>query len=340
MTDETATPVGAARPLAWGAGLKHWAAGSTPLGAAAALAVLFAAFAIASPDSFATTDNLRNIALDSSTLLILAVGLTFVMAAGGIDLSIGSILVLAGVVGVKAMVAVGGTGFGTVLVGLLACVGVGAACGLVNGLVVARASVPPLIVTLGMFAAAYGLALVVSGGQDLTDVPAGMSDNLGYGSVLGIPAPAVVALAIALVAGLALAKTRFGRYSLLIGSNDEAARRAGIPVARHQIKLYLLCGLLAGAAGFINLAHFSSTTLNGHQADNLNAIVAVVIGGTSLFGGRATIVGTVVGVLIPSIFNNGFVIVGLPSYWQQVATGGLLVVVVYADQVRRRRRVT
>lgn len=181
---------------------------------------------------------------------------------------------------------------------------------------------------------------MVSGGQDLTDVPAGMADTLGYGSVVGIPAPAVVALAIALVAGLVLAKTRFGRYSLLIGSNDEAARRAGIPVARHQIKLYLLCGLLAGAAGFINLAHFSSTTLNGHQADNLNAIVAVVIGGTSLFGGRATIVGTVVGVLIPSIFNNGFVIVGLPSYWQQVATGGLLVAVVYADQVRRRRRVT
>lgn len=303
------------------------------------LLVLVAGLSIAYPDSFATIDNFRNIGLDSSILLIIAVGITFLMAAEGLDLSVGSVLVFAGVVGVRLMVLVGGDGIGTIAVGLVGCVAAGVAWGLFNGVLVARSGIMPLIVTLGTFAAAYGGALVISGGQDLNDVPLGLSSHFGYGRVLGtIPDPVVIAGLVALVGGLVLAYTRFGRFSLIVGSNEEAARRAGIRVERHKIKLYALSGLLAGFAGFVSLARFSSTTITGHSADNLNAIVAVVIGGTSLFGGRATMIGTVIGVLIPSVLNNGLVIAGVSSYWQQVATGLLLIAVVYADHARRRRR--
>lgn len=309
------------------------------LGAAIFLVVLLAVFGVLAPAEFMTASNLRNIAIDASTLLILAVGMTLVIASGGIDLSVGSVLAFAGVVGVKAMVAVGGGGVGTIAVGLLVCLACGAGWGLINGLLIAKARLSPLIVTLGTFAGAFGAALIVSDGQDLNDVPSGLVDHVGYGLVLGqIPATVLIALGVAAVAGIALALTRFGRYTLVIGSNEEAARRGGIDVARHRIKLYMWAGTLAGFAGFVSLARFSSTTINGHQADNLNAIVGTVIGGTSLFGGVATMLGTVIGTLIPSVFNNGFTIVGLSSYWQQLATGAVLIAVVWADQVRRERR--
>jgi ribose transport system permease protein len=306
------------------------------VGAMLTLLLLF--FSFAAPGEFANVDNLRNITLDGSTLLILAVGATFVIGSGGIDLSIGSILVFAGVVSVKAMGAVGAGGADTLAIGLLAALLAGLAWGLLNGVLVAKAGLTPLIVTLGTFAAAYGLTLVLSGGQDLNAVPPLLVDSIGFGRLAGaIPYPVVIAVCVAIVGGLALAFTRFGRYTLVIGSNLEAARRAGIAVTRHTLKLYALSGLLAGLAGYVSLARFSSTTITGHQTDNLLAIVAVVIGGTSLFGGIATMTGTVIGVFIPSVFNNGFVILGLPPYWQQVATGAVLILVVYVDQLRRKR---
>jgi ribose transport system permease protein len=290
-------------------------------------------------DDFASVSNFRNIALDSSILLILAVGTTFLMASGGFDLSNGSVLVFSGVIGVKVMDAVGGTSVGTIAVGALGCLCAGLAWGLVNGVVVAFGRISPFIVTLGTFSAAYGATLVVSGGQDLTSIPEPLVEDFGYGRLGGlVPLPVLLALGVAIVAGLFLQRARFGRYSLIIGSSQEAAMRAGIAVRRHQLKLYALSGMLSGLAGFVSLARFSSTTITGHLTDNLNAIVAVVIGGTSLFGGAATMVGTVVGALIPSVLNNGLVIAGFSSYWQQVATGVLLIAVVGADQFRRARR--
>ena len=135
---------------------------------------------------------------------------------------------------------------------------------------------------------------------------------------------------------IVLAATRFGRYTYAIGSNEEAARRAGVNVDRHLIKVYALAGTLAGLAGFLSLARFGTTTIGGHATDNLQAIAAVVIGGTSLFGGIGTILGTVFGVFIPAVLQNGFVIVGVQPFWQQVAVGAVLIVAVYLDQLRRR----
>jgi ribose transport system permease protein len=146
----------------------------------------------------------------------------------------------------------------------------------------------------------------------------------------------IIAFAVALLGGILLAATRFGRYTYAIGSNEEGARRAGVAVDRHLIKVYALAGTLAGLAGFLSLARFATTTLGGHSTDNLQAIAAVVIGGTSLFGGVGTMLGTVFGVFIPAVLQNGFVIVGLQPFWQQVAVGAVLIIAVYLDQLRRR----
>jgi ribose transport system permease protein len=146
----------------------------------------------------------------------------------------------------------------------------------------------------------------------------------------------LIAFAVALVFGVLLATTRFGRYTYAIGSNEEGARRAGVAVDRHLIKVYALAGTLSGLAGFLSLARFATTTIGGHSTDNLQAIAAIVIGGTSLFGGVGTMLGTVFGVFIPAVLQNGFVIVGLQPFWQQVAVGAVLIIAVYLDQLRRR----
>ncbi len=137
--------------------------------------------------------------------------------------------------------------------------------------------------------------------------------------------------------GIVLAQTRFGRYTYAIGSNMEGARRSGVNVDRHLIKVYALAGTLSGLAGYMALARFGTTSISGHSTDNLNAIAAVVIGGTSLFGGIGTILGTVFGVFIPVVLQNGFVIVGIQPFWQQVAVGAVLIGAVYLDQLRRAR---
>ncbi len=156
------------------------------------------------------------------------------------------------------------------------------------------------------------------------------------GFLFRIPWIVFVAAGVTILGGIALAATRFGRHTYAIGSNAEAARRAGIAVDRHLIRIYGLSGLLAGLAGFLNLAHFTTTTLGGHSTDNLQAIAAVVIGGTSLFGGIGSIIGTVVGVFIPAVLQNGFVIVGVQAFWQPVAVGAVLIAAVYVDQIKRR----
>jgi ribose transport system permease protein len=147
----------------------------------------------------------------------------------------------------------------------------------------------------------------------------------------------IIAAVVALIGAIVLAQTRFGRYTYAIGSNEEAVRRSGVNVDRHLIKVYALAGMLAGLAGFLSLARFGTTTIGGHSTDNLDAIAAIVIGGTSLFGGVGTIVGTVIGVFIPAVLRNGFVIVGVQPFWQQVAVGAVLIAAVYFDQVRRTR---
>ena len=302
----------------------------------AILLLIALAFTALQPASFASVANIRNILTDASILLVLAVGTTFVIITAGIDLSVGSVLVFSGVVAAKLMLAVGGDSWGVVLLGLAAALASGLAWGVFNGVVITKARVPSLIVTLGTFGMALGFAYVITGGQDVREVPYTMVETIGTGRVAGIPWLVLIAAAVALAFGLVLAKTRFGRYTYAIGSNDEAARRAGIGVDRHLIKVYALAGLLSGLAGFLSLSRFATTTIGGHTTDNLDAIAGTVIGGTSLFGGIGTIAGTVIGMLIPAVLRNGFIVVGVQAFWQQVAIGAVLILAVYLDQVRRR----
>ena len=183
-----------------------------------------------------------------------------------------------------------------------------------------------------------GAALVISGGVDEREVPFKLITTIGTGRAFNnqVPWLVLIAFAVAIVFGILLAATRFGRYTYAVGSNEEAARRAGVPVDRHLIKVYALAGTLAGLAGFLSLARFSTTTIGGHDTDNLQSIAAVVIGGTSLFGGIGTMLGTVFGVFIPAVLQNGFVIVGVNPFWQNIAVGAVLIGAVYLDQLRRR----
>jgi ribose transport system permease protein len=302
------------------------------------LVLLVAAFTALRPTSFATPANAANIAADAAILLVLAVGATYVILTAGIDLSVSGVLVFSGVIAAKIMQTLGGDGIGVILLGLLGGLVAGTAWGALNGFLVARARIPALIVTLGTLGMSLGSALLLTGGIDVRDVPLTLVLNVGSGRVAGIPALVVIAALVALVAGIVLAGTRFGRYTYAIGSNAEALRRAGVDTARHLIKVYALAGALAGLAGFLSLARFATTTLGGHSTDNLQTIAAVVIGGTSLFGGVGTVVGSVIGVFIPTVLQNGFVVLGVSPFWQQVAVGAVLIGAVYLDQLRRRAR--
>ena len=300
------------------------------------LAVVIVIFSALAPGTFTTVSNARSICTDASILVVIAVAQMLVIVAAGIDLSNGSVLVFSGVVSAKIMTSIGGSGVGPSLVGLVVAVACGLAWGMVNGFLTAYWRIPAFVVTLGTFGAALGLAYILSGGLDIQSVPSGLTE-FGIGRVLGIPNLVIVAACVAAVFGVLLHMTRFGRHTYGIGSNAEAARRASINVNRHLVAIYALAGGLTGFAGFLSLARFGTTTLNGHATDNLQAVTAVVIGGTSLFGGSGSVIGSVAGVFIPTVLQNGFVVIGVVPYWQQVTVGAVLVVAVYLDQLRRDR---
>ena len=300
------------------------------------LLVLVVLFSIAESDAFLSVNNFRNIVVNVSILAIIGVGMTFVIITGGIDLSVGSVLVFSGVVAAKTMEALGGQGVGVSIIGaLVACVS-GVLWGLLNGVLVAKAKVPPLIVTLGSLGMALGGAQIITGGIDVRGAPTVLTDTIGFGRLFGqIPYLSLISLVVVVLGAVLLHRTRFGRYTYAVGSNDEAARRVGVRVDRHLILIYTLAGFCAGLAGILNLAFFASTTIAGQSNTALNVIAGVVIGGTSLFGGIGTIAGTVVGLFIPAVLQNGFVIMGVQPFWQQVVVGAFLIVAVYVDQVRR-----
>src|SRR6266545_1594297 len=285
----------------------------------AILIVLVVFFSVAAPPgTFLSQYNITQIATNAAIYLVLGVGMTYVIITGGIDLSNGSVLVLSGILAAEYILHHGGyrATWPHIIVGIVISLVTGTVWGVLQGALVAKAKVPPFIVTLGR-----------------------LVEALGLGKLFGeIPWLVIVAVATTVAFGLVLANTRFGRYTYAVGSNAEAVRRAGIRVDRHLIKVYALAGLMAGVAGMMSLAFFHTTTIAGHSYDNLNVITAVVMGGTSLFGGRGTVVGTVIGVFIPAVLNSGLVILGVQTYWQSVAVGAVLVGAVYVDQLRRRSR--
>jgi len=320
------------------------------------LVAIIMIFALRQGSNFFNARNFNDIIIDSSQLVILSVGLTFVIIAAGIDLSVGSILVLSSVVAAQVMIALSGSPqdiakfqFPTqhvgIPIGLAAGVATGLLCGVVNGLLITRLQVPAFIVTLGMLGIALGLGQLLSGGTSVPNVPPAVQSEIGLrelvtfdlaGQRVRITPPVVIAYGIAIVAAIALNRTRFGRYTYAIGSNAAAAMRAGINVNLHLVKIYALSGLLAGVAGAMDLMRFGTASVGSHQADNLAAISATVIGGTSLFGGIGTIGGSVIGAFIPTVLRNGLVIARVQPFWQNVAIGAVLILAVYLDQRRRR----
>ena len=310
---------------------------SSPAYMFAVLAVLFIVFSIMSPDTFPTHANVKNLIVDTSIFLVMSVGMTYVMVAAGFDLSIGSVLVFAGICAVKTMSWVGGQTYWTALAGLIAAVVGGTAWGLFNGFCVTRLRVPALITTLGTLGAALGIANLMTNGNDIAVSQKSMI-KLQISDQLGLPWIVWLSAVVVLIGGAVLRYTRFGRHTYVIGSNDEAARRAGINVSRHLVKLYALSGALAGLAGMMSLVRFSTTTISGHSQDALTVITGVILGGTSLYGGYGVVLGTVIGIFIPTVLQNGLVVENVQPFWQNVAIGFILIGAVYLDQLKRRAR--
>ncbi|HTE62477.1 MAG TPA: ABC transporter permease [Solirubrobacteraceae bacterium] len=300
---------------------------------------------------FFALENFRNILFDTSVIAMLAIGMAYLIIAGHFDLSVGSMLIFSSVVAAKVMVALAGTteqvqagiyphATIAIVAGVLAAIVAGAAWGVVNGLLVVKKGLPSFIVTLGTLGAALSLAQVLSQGANISYIPPAVQSSFGGRLVLGVPLLVIIAAVAMVIAWYFLAKTRFGRWTYAIGSNREAARRAGINVDRHTFLLFVLMGVLAGAAGAMDLARFNTTSIGAHANDNLAAIAAVVIGGASLHGGSGSIPRTAVGVLIPAVLANGFIIVGVEPYWQGFAIGAVLIIAVSVDQSRRHRLAT
>jgi ribose/xylose/arabinose/galactoside ABC-type transport system permease subunit len=300
------------------------------------LAALIAVMTVAAWPYFLTVSNALNILLATSTLGVLAIGMTFVISSAGIDLSVGSLMAFAGVVG---CLAVNNLDWPWPL-GILACVIAGTLAGAVNGLLIAKAAIPPFIVTLGMLGVARGVALVLTNGVPVYGLPAPIV-YLGQGRPWGVPAPVILLLATALVAHIVLIHTRFGLYAQVIGDNEGAARAMGVRVERMKATLYALSGGLAGFAGLIFSARVNAGDPTAGISYELTAVTATIIGGTNLFGGRGSIVGTVIGALIMGVLQNGLNLMGVSSYYQQIAIGAVLVFAVWLDRLNRgegRRR--
>ena len=301
------------------------------LAAAGALIVVFVFLSVVSP-VFLTSNNLFNVGVQIAVTAVIAVGMTLVIVTAGIDLSVGSVAALSGVLGVMLMV-----NFGLPVV--LAVVGgtlVGAAAGLVNGFLVTAAGLSPFIATLGMLTVARGLVFVVSGGVAVFGAPDSFR-LLGQGVIGPVPIPIVALVVVAILGYFVLSRTRLGRYSYAIGSNPEAARLSGIPVKRYLLAVYVISGALAGFGGMIAASRVNSGQPNFGVALELDVIAAVVIGGASLFGGRGTIIGTLIGAFLIALIRNGAVLLDVNLFYQQIIVGVVIWLAVYWDQLRRRK---
>ena len=306
-----------------------------------ALVAICAALAVAAP-KFLTGMNLINVVRQISINGILAIGVTYVLLTGGVDLSLGSIVALSGVVAAGSA----HRGDYPVIVPVLMGVLAGTACGAVNGAIITRGRVAPFIVTLGMMTAARGLALVISQGRPVSnlspeftrlggDVP-GIHLPIGDGAWAGLPIPVVILFAVALGSAVFLNNLRLGRHIYAVGGNEHAALAAGIRVEAVKGFAYLLCGALAGLAGVVLAARITTGQPNAGMGYELDAIAAVVIGGTSLSGGVGGVGGTLLGALLMGVINNGLDLLNVSSYYQQIIKGLIIVGAVWLDRSRAK----
>ena len=295
------------------------------------LAVLCAVLWALTPH-FLTVSNLLNIAQQTSINAIVAAGMTFVIISGGIDLSVGSIVALAGV----ALGAMLQTGY-PLPVALAASLAAGTACGMLNGALVSVGGLPPFIATLGMMSAARGTALVFTEGRPISGFDDGFR-ALATGSIGFVPAPVVVMILVYVVAHLVLTRTTFGRYTYAIGGNEEATRLSGVAVRFHKTLIYGTSGLISAVAAIVLTARLNSAQPIAGMMYELDAIAATVIGGTSLMGGQGTLAGTLVGALIMGVLRNGLNLLGVSSFLQQIVIGVVIVSAVLVDTVLKRHK--
>jgi len=285
---------------------------------------------------FVSRQNLSNIVVQTIPYALLAVGMTFVILTAGIDLSVGGVVAFSGVVGSIALMRWSVGVAGAIAVGVAA----GAAAGTVTGLLVTRANIPPFVATLAMWLItgySGGLAFLINQGQPVWGLPERFTD-LFTKPLAGIP-PIVLLIAVAMLIGyLVLTQTRFGRNVYAVGGNAEAARLSGINVNRVRLFVYMISGACAGLTGMALAARLGSGDPKSGPGSELDAIAAVVVGGTSLFGGKGSMLGTLVGVLILSALNNGLQMLGMSSYWQPVFRGSVIVLAVMIDQITKRTR--
>lgn len=286
------------------------------------MCVIFATFS----DRFFTVSNSQNVMRNAAPLIIASCGMTAVMIARGLDLSVGSVLAAASVLAASLAVA----GFPLYIAFALG-VCFGAFVGLVNGLIIAKISVSPIIVTLGMLNITRGIAYLITPSAILVGLPGNWSD-LGTSKIIGFPLPIVIAAAVALFFHILMSQTTFGKRIYAVGGNEEAARLSGLNVSRTLILLYLLCGATAALAGIVLSSRVGVGDPNVGIGFELQVIAAVIIGGTSLSGGEGRIIGTIIGALIIAVLGNGLNLVGVEPFWQWVAQGTVLIVAIIVDR--------
>ena len=288
-------------------------------------------------DTFLTADNGWNILRQISVNLCLSVGMTLIILSGGIDLSVGAVLALSGAVAaglLKHGVAMPFLGVHldfTVTGAIVSAVAVGAAAGACNGLAITRLQLPPFVATLAMLSIARGLTLLWTGGFPITGLGASFG-FIGTGILLGIPMPVWEALLVVVLAAIVCKRTAFGRHIYALGGSERAALLAGVHVERVKIMVYVIGGVLSGIAGLLVTARLDSAQPNAGLGYELDSIAAVVIGGTSLSGGRGSVLGTVIGCLIIGVLNNGLFLLDVSPFWQQVIKGLVIILAVALDR--------
>jgi ribose transport system permease protein len=292
---------------------------------------------------FWSLQNAQALMGNGAEALLLATAVTMMLAASVFDLSLGANLILSSVVGAILLSHLTNAKnfqapVWAILLTLVACLAVGAVIGLVNGILITYFRINSLIATLGMLGICTGLGYVLSHGSDITGVANNIQSGFGLSSVLDIPYPALLALAILIALWFVLRYMRYGARTLAIGSNRIAAERAGLRVREHLISLTVLGGALAGLAGYIDVSRFDTTNTSGHTLDALAALTAAVVGGTALQGGRATMFGTLWGAVLAYVILDGLVVIGVSAFYQEIATGFILWVAVAVDSARYRRR--
>lgn len=327
------------------------------------LAILLVFFSLTG-EGFLSVFNLQSILANMAILLLMALGQTFVILLAGIDLSTGFVMGMASVVGALVMSSVAQTQPMpvAVLVGAVAAVASGLVAGLINGLLIARLNVPPFIATLGMFSIARGVGFVMSGGMpqpifvenlgqlgngyllyyhpeagiSFLNQPAGLTAAQLRDAIGILPHPVTFCIVFLIIFYWVLSRTKFGLYTYAIGGNKEASLRAGIPVQRHTVNIYMLSAGMAAVAGLMYNVRFTNGAANAGEALVITSIAAVFIGGASMFGGEGTIIGTLIGSLIISVITNGFVILGINAFWQYIAVGIVIILTVLVDQAKAR----